>query len=421
MKYKRHIVVVGGGLMGVTSAYALAVKGNKVTVLEENDELGHGASFANGGMLTPSMPDPWNSPGVGGYLFQSLFNPSSSLLLRPKVIPSHIPWGLRFLKNSTRLRYEKATRVNYDLAEYSMKKTNAWSDALNLQYESSDCGTLKVFRSVSNLQAALKVAISLKRRGLVFESLNQKATLVREPSLQPVKGQIVGSIFYPNDSVGNAFLFLRELSERAKYMDVDFRCGSSVNSFDVHNNSVQGLKVGTDYLKADGVLICAGYKSPALAKLLGLSLSIKPAKGYSITFRAPNLKSLRHGIIDDALHAAIVPIGENLRVVGTAEFAGEDFNLSANRIQNLINFYNKILPEYAKSLDENSVKKWAGLRPMSADGVPIISDTPVNGVYINAGHCHLGWTMAAGSAELISDIISNSKTEIDTSPYAYGR
>jgi len=180
---------------------------------------------------------------------------------------------------------------------------------------------------------------------------------------------------------------------------------------------------GPERLVADGYVIAAGSYSTALLRPLGIRLAVRPAKGYSVTFDAPQTtgadrtpsSALKVPIVDDDMHAAVVPVGGAIRVAGTAEFAGFDLTLRPERVKNLTQLVQQILPR--AGLDPDTAKPWCGLRPMSADGVPIIGPTPISNLWVNTGHGHLGWTMAAGSGELLADLMSEASPAIDPAPY----
>jgi D-amino-acid dehydrogenase len=170
-------------------------------------------------------------------------------------------------------------------------------------------------------------------------------------------------------------------------------------------------------LDGDAFVLAAGSYSPGLARGLGLKLAVRPAKGYSVTLPGPQ-PGPRLPVVDDTLHAGVVPLGKSLRIAGTAEFAGFDLTLKPARIETLLRLLRDIYPGMYARLDRNSVRSWAGLRPMSADGVPVIGATPIENLYLNTGHGHLGWSMAAGSGRALADLIARVPPEIDLQDYA---
>ncbi len=412
------IVIIGGGLAGVSSAYSLAKRGLPVILLEAESSVGQGASFANGAMLTPSMPEPWNSPGVGRQLLRSLFDPTSALLLRGVAIPSLLLWGVAFLRNSTPEKYSQAIKANFHLARFSTELTARWRDELDLDFEFRDCGTIKVFRDESSMAKSLVVARSLEPFGLRFTQLDSHRTIQAEPSLAGARNRICGSIHYPNDAIGNAHLFVLELGRLATEYGVQIRIDSKVKKIVRKQGYVVGVQTGNEFIAASRIVVAAGSASPQLLGPLGLRLPVRPAKGYSVTFNYDGESGPERGVIDDAMHAAVVPIGSRIRIVGTAEFAGNDTTIREDRIDNLLSVCKNLFPNLANDIDTIAPISWAGLRPMSADGLPFIGMTKVPGLFLNTGHGHLGWTMAAGSAEVLASHIVGDSCAIDVKAYS---
>ncbi|WP_252259909.1 FAD-dependent oxidoreductase [Erythrobacter aurantius] len=403
---KPRFIVVGGGLIGVTTLYELVSRGYDAALFEAEEDLALGASFANGGMLTPSMPDPWNGPGVARHLFASLFDPRSSMKLHLSQVPSLFSWGLKFLAGSGRARHEAATLANYRLCARSLDRTRALTKELGLEFDQSDRGTLKVFESEAAMAGPLALAQRLAQEELRFEKLDAAATVAREPLLAPIADRIAGALYFPDDGVGDARKFVLALAEKARELGAAINLGARVNDLILREGRICGIvQDGKEHLGE--VVLCTGVWSPELAAQLGQSIPVKPAKGYSLSVdaRALGNRMPRVPVIDDAMHAAVVPLGDRLRFVGTAEFAGFNQEIDQVRIDNLISLFERLYPDLEGSIDLSDAKPWTGLRPMSASGQPIIRQSAKEGLWLNCGHGHLGWTMACGSAEQIVDLI----------------
>lgn len=413
-------IVVGAGLIGTCTAYALADRGIAVTVFENDAEPACQASFANGGMLTPSMADPWNAPGVWRHLAASLFDRSSGMLLRPTAIPSLLGWGSQFLKNANEAHFEAATRANFLLSAHSVSTTKQWSKREKLEFDFSDKGTLKIFRDPQAMGAPLKIARKLQPFGLRFEQLSQSAAIELEPALAPVAPMIASAIYYPDDPRGDARRFVNALSEAAKEKGVRFRFGTPVDAVIREKGRATGIVSRARETHADIVILAAGWRSATLLKASGLRLPIKPVKGYSLTFDHVSGGATRPDIavVDEALHAAVVPLGTRLRVAGTAEFAGDKTEIQPARVANLRRLLAEIYPGIADDLRAVPGSGWAGLRPMSADGCPFIGAAHLDGLWVNAGHGHLGWTMAAGSADLLAALVVGGVPAVAAAPFA---
>ncbi|MEM6683462.1 MAG: FAD-dependent oxidoreductase [Pseudomonadota bacterium] len=419
MTARYDTIIIGGGLAGVTSAYTLAKAGQSVLLLEAKDGLAQGASYANGGMVTPSMPDPWNGPGVGKHLFQSLFDPTSPMKLRPKAIPGLTRWGLAFLRNSMPARHRHAIEANYALADYSAQLTHTLAQEMLSDAPIYDSGVLKVFEDEVSFQSQLANAKLLGSRGLKYHVLSPQEVVEREPVLGGAQTNLRHGIYYSSDLSGDAHLFTNALGQRATDLSVEICRQSPVMSFVIQHGRVVGVKTAHQQYLADHIVLAAGAHTPALARKAGLYFPIKPAKGYSVTLamhgwnQRPTIP-----IVDDAMHAAVTPLGDYLRVVGTAEFTGFDPKISQDRIDNLLALFKRLYPDLERSADTTSASSWAGFRPMSADGIPFIGRTKRSGLWVNAGHGHLGWTMAMGSAALLTDAVLGKTPAIDMAPYA---
>lgn len=403
---KRHFNIIGGGLIGVSTLYELVSRGHAATLFEAEGELGLGASFANGGMLTPSMPDPWNGPGVAGHLMASLFDPKSSMKLHLSQVPALAGWGLRFLAASGRARHEATTLANYRLCAASTQRTHELTALLGLQYDQSDAGTLKIFESAQAMAGPLELAERLTEAGLRFEKLDAAGAVAAEPQLAAIGHRIAGALRFPDDGVGDARKFVLALAEKARELDGTIRLGTKVDKLLTRNGLIEGVTANGEDHNGE-VILCTGVWSPELARQVGLPIPVKPAKGYSVSVAAGGLgnRMPRLAVIDDAMHAAVVPLGGRLRFVGTAEFAGFSRRIDQPRVDNLIALFERLYPDLAGDLDLSDAQPWTGLRPMSAEGRPIIQKSPRQGLWLNCGHGHLGWTMACGSAEVLADLV----------------
>lgn len=415
-----HVVIVGSGLLGLCTAYFLRRHGFHVTVVDRRQGPGLEASFANGGMLIPSMPDPWNAPGVAGELLRSFGRQDAPLLLRTAALPSLFTWGIRFLRNSSRARFDRNTLKNMRLALYSLSITAEVRKATGISYHESACGTLRTFRENGALDQAAERAEWLRAHGLSSRALDVRQTIALEPALSDIARHLVGSIYYPGDETGDARLFCDGLAAAVESAGGRLLFGTEVLGWHKEGSRIQAVLTTAGSLAGDLFVLAAGSHSDALARKLGLPLAVRPAKGYSVTVPT-SAQGPRLPVVDDGLHAAVAPLGATLRIAGTAEFAGFDVTVSAPRIACLLQLLQDIYPSLYSRIDRSAVTSWAGLRPMSADGVPILGKTPVPNLYLNTGHGHLGWSMAAGSGCAVADLIAGAPPQIDLQDYALSR
>ena len=411
------VLVIGSGLIGITTAYFLRRAGHEVTVIDRAEGPGREASFANGALLTAGMAEPWNTPGSWRVLLSSLGRSDAALQLRLRTLPSLRRWGITFLRNSTPSAFERNALSNLRLALYSLQAMQSLRHESAIEYGRTARGSLKVFRDQAALDRAATAAQRLLQVGLSFQKLSRADTIKLEPALAPIADQLAGALHFESDETGDAYRFCMALAEHARKLGVEFRFRTEVSSLEMRSGQVGAVVSGKERFVADRYVVAIGSYSTPLLRRAGVLLPVQPAKGYSVTFSGQ--PSLRIPIIDDDLHAAVVPLQGAIRVAGTAEFSGYDRTLNHARIRNLVGLVKTVLPQ--AQLDPATAKPWCALRAMSADGVPIIGPTRVSNLMVNTGHGHLGWTMAAGSAQLLSDLISQQAPTIDPAPYRLER
>jgi D-amino-acid dehydrogenase len=251
---------------------------------------------------------------------------------------------------------------------------------------------------------------------LNIRRLSREETVELEPALAPICHQLAGALHYTTDETGDAYRYCVALTDHARKLGVTFRFDTVVASLELRSGKIASIVTERGSVTADQYVVAAGSYSTLLLGRVGVQLPVRPAKGYSITFdRPPGTTPLRIPIVDDLAHAVVVPIDDAIRVAGTAEFAGFDQSLNPDRIRNLLALCHEVLPQMR--LDPATARPWCALRPMSADGVPIIGPTGISNLYVSTGHGHLGWTMAAGPAQLLADLMSGVTPSLDPSPY----
>jgi D-amino-acid dehydrogenase len=303
----------------------------------------------------------------------------------------------------------------------SVERTWELGETLGLDYDASDVGTLKIFDSRDEMGEALLIAKLLETQGLDFRVLDADEVVGVEPQLADVRSRIAGGIHFPDDRCGDANLFTHALAEEAVRLGAEIRRGVSVSRVLTEADRVTGVATNQGRLPTRRVVLAAAHASVGLARRVGVRLPIKPVKGYSLTFEVRNAPRPRIAVIDEAMHAAVVPLGERLRVVGTAEFTGHDMRLHPRRIENLEQLFARLYPALVSHIDAATTVAWTGLRPVTPDGLPHVGASRVAGLWINSGHGHLGWTMAVGSAGLLVDLMLDKTPEVDPQPFRVGR
>lgn len=414
------IIVIGSGLIGVTTAYFLRRRGHDVTVLDRRDGPARETSFANAGLLTPSMAEPWNAPGSWRVLLASLGRSDAALQVRLHTLPSLTAWGVRFLRNSRAAAFHQNTLTNLRLALHSLKVMETLRQETGIEYGRTTGGSLKVYQDPVALERASEVAGRLLSQGLRYRRLSREATVELEPALAPIENQLVGAIHHATDETGDAYRFSTALAERARQLGVEFRFRTEATAIEIHSSRVTAVLNRRERFVADHYIVAAGSYSSPLLKRVGVRVPVQPAKGYSVTFdNYTHVPPLSLPVVDDHAHAVVVPFGNAIRVTAMAEFAGYNLTLDPRRIRTLLTHLRRVLPQ--AQFDAARAKPWCGLRPMSADSVPIIGPTSISNLFVNTGHGHLGWTLAAGSAQLLVDLVCEQSPSIDPAPFALAR
>jgi D-amino-acid dehydrogenase len=417
-----RVIVIGSGLLGVSTAWALRERGADVTVLDRAEGPARETSFANGALLTPSMADPWNSPGVFWKLLRWLGREDSPMLLRPRALPSLIGWGLRFIRYSSPQHYRNNTLHNARLALYSLQALQELRSGTRIEYAGATVGTLRLFRHDKELEDALDMVNWLGQHGVRSRTLDRAATIAMEPALAPIGQDLAGAIHYPDDEHGDAFRFCEGLARVARERGVRFFYGTTVTGLRREGGLIRSVTSDTQGWDTDAVVIAAGSYSAGLVRSLGIKVPVQPVKGYSITVPLEGAQPApRIPILDDELHAVAVPLADRMRVAGTAEFTGFDRTVTPARVENLRYLLTRTYPQIAQGATPERTSSWAGLRPMSCDGVPIIGRTACENLFLNTGHGPLGWTMAVGSGRVLADLMVGRAPEIDLAPYSLQR
>lgn len=419
-----RIAIIGAGLAGLSAAYALQRSGaGPITVFERRDGPGLETSFANGAMLHPSTVEPWNAPGVLWDLLRDLGNEDATALLRLRALPSLIGWdggwGLRFLRQSAPRHHLENTRANLRLACYSVSLM-AGLRAEGLDDHGVANGSLMIFRERVSLDAAQAWAERLAPDGRRHQRITTDEVIAREPMLAPIAADLAGALFNPDDQRADAHRHCQALADWLRGRGVDIRYGTATAQLLRRGGRVAGvIDAQGRAVEAEAVVLAAASHSPDLARICGLDIPIRPAKGYSLTLKPPPGTALPHvGVMDALLHVAVVPVGDDrLRIAGTAEFTGHDLRLNPRRIDNLRRLLARVYPQVLAATPEALQTPWTGLRPMVHDGLPLIGPTRVPGLYLNTGHGHLGWTQAAGSGRLLADLMKGTTPEIDPRRY----
>ena len=405
------VVVLGSGVIGVTSAYQLAKAGHEVTVVDRQPAAGMETSYANAGEVSPGYSAPWAGPGVPLKAIKWLLMHHRPLVIRPQLDLNFLRWGVAMLRNCTAARYELNKGRMVRLAEYSRDCLKELRAETGLQYDQRTQGTLQLFRTQEQLDSTGADIAILQRYGVRFELLDRAGCIRFEPALAKVKEKFVGGLLLPGDETGDCFKFTQNLAALAAQRGVVFRHGTTVQKLQSDGVNVTGVVTDSGTLKADAYLMAMGSHSPKLLSPLGINIPVYPVKGYSITVPITSASGAPESTVMDETHkVAVTRLGDRIRVGGTAELAGYDLRLHDARRHTLEHVVTDLFPEGG---DVKRAEFWCGLRPMTPDGTPVLGGTRLQNLHLATGHGTLGWTMAAGTGRVMADLISGKAPSID--------
>lgn len=416
-----RIVILGSGVVGVTSAYYLARAGHEVTVIDRQPGPAMETSFANAGQISPGYASPWAAPGIPLKAMKWMVQKHAPLSITPDGTLFQLRWMWQMLRNCTAPRYAVNKERMVRLAEYSRDCFKALRADAGIEYEGRQRGTMQLFRTGQQMDDAAKDIEVLKDTGVPFELLSRDQLAGAEPALDAVKHKLAGGLRLPNDETGDCQLFTTRLARMAEALGVKFRYGVSINALAFSGDQVAGVLCEGEYVQADAYVVALGAYSTRLLQPL-VDIPVYPLKGYSITVPIVQAEAAPVStILDETYKIAITRFDDRIRVGGMAEIAGFDKTLNPQRRATLEMVVNDLFPAAG---DTAQATFWTGLRPMTPDGTPIVGPTPMRNLFLNTGHGTLGWTMSCGSAQLLSDVISGKRPAIradDLSVFRYAR
>lgn len=411
-----HVMVLGAGLTGVTTAWYLARAGFQVTVVERREAAGLETSFANGGQISISHPEPWANPRAPGQVLRWLGRADAPLLFRPRADWDQWRWALAFLGQCRPARARANTAAIANLAAYSRECLADLRRTLALAYDQQTGGILHLFFTRKDVDHAQDQADLLARHGIPARLLDPAACLALEPALAAIGERLTGGLHGLADESGDAHRFTQTLAGHCAQAGVRFLYGTQVDAIDHHAGRAHGVAVRdpqgrTGLLRADAYVLCAGPHSPQLAKGWGERLPIYPVKGYSVTVPvADATRAPRLSLTDESRRLVCSRLGSRLRVAGTAELNG--YNLAPNPARSgaLVRWLEETLPGAG---DTSQAEHWCGLRPATPGNLPIIGASQLGNLHFNTGHGTLGWTLACGSAAALADLLAGRKPAPD--------
>jgi D-amino-acid dehydrogenase len=405
-----HVLVLGGGVIGVTTAYELLQDGHEVTLVEREADVALGTSFANAGMVAPGHAFAWASPRAPKVLLRSLWRDDQALRFRFHADPAFWRWSLRFLRECTAERARINTQRKHRLCTYSQAVLNEIVAQTGVAFDHTQSGLLYFHRTQETFERGVRNMAILRDMGQAQRILSREEIANLDPALAPMKHKIAGGIYSQTDATGDCAMFSRALAAAVRDKGGIVQTGTTVTRLEAEGDRLVAVHTDKGKLQADAYVLALGIWSPKLLGGLDKWLPVYPVKGYSLTLPiggnhiAPSV-----GAVDEDNLIAYSRLGDRLRVTATADFAGynakhqpSDFAVMTRKMQD-------ILPGGA---DYTRPLYWAGLRPMTPEGTPVMGTGRIRNLYLNTGHGHVGWTMSCGAARITRDLIAGRNPAI---------
>ena len=415
------VAVIGAGIIGITTAYELAMDGHEVTVFERHSAAAEETSFANAGIVAPGYVTPWAAPGMPGKVLSYLFSRHAPVRLSLPLSGQELAWMWKWMR-ACKLETYFANRTRLQrLAFYSRHRLHLLSAQRELEYEHSP-GYMVLLRSEKDrllVQPSLQV---LHDAGVAFRQINADEARQIEPALNP-ETALLGAIHLPDDEVANCRQFALLLKDEALRLGVDFQFNTAVAQLDRSHLATILIAGEPVPRRFDQVVMCAGLASAALVKPLGLNIPLAAVYGYSLS--APIRESLNaplSALMDERYKVAISRLGNRVRVAGSAEIGGSLAHKREASIKTLYKVLQDWFPGAAQFANANgSVQVWKGARPMLPDGLPLIGHSGLPGLWLNLGHGSSGWALSCGSARALADLMAGRPAEIDMEGLDFSR
>ncbi|WP_353166784.1 D-amino acid dehydrogenase [Providencia sp.] len=412
------ILVLGAGVIGVTTAWYLAQEGHEVIVVDRQHDVAEETSAGNAGQVSPGYATPWGAPGIPLKAVKWMFEKHAPLAIRPDGSLFQLRWMWQMLKNCDIQHYTMNKSRMVRIAEYSRDCMRELRNDIGIHYEERQGGTLQLFRTAKQFDNAANDIAVLQQEGVPYELLTSDELITAEPALEFVKHKLTGGLRLPNDETGDCQQFTKKLAKMAKDAGVKFQFGVQVEQIITEGQRVSGVRIDGQILQADRYVVAMGSYSTSILQNL-VKIPVYPLKGYSLTMpiidaqRAPTST-----ILDETYKIAVTRFDERIRVGGMAEVVGFNLNILKKRCETLKMVVQDL---YQGGGDIAQAQFWTGLRPMTPDGTPIVGPTAYSNLYLNTGHGTLGWTMACGAGKLLSDLISGNTPDIASDDLSVSR
>jgi len=411
-----RVLVLGGGVIGVSAAWYLAADGHEVTLVDRQPGAALETSFANGGQISASYAEPWANPDAPLKIAKWLGREDAPLLFRLRADWRQWLWGLRFLVECLPSRTRHNTIQCLNLALYSRDALRELRAETGIRYDHLERGILQFYTDAKEFEHGVAAAALMRQFGCDRVVRTPDECVALEPALAACRDRIAGGIYTASDETGDAHAFTVELAKLAQARGATFRWSTTIERIDTAGDAVTGVRVRDadgreETLVADAVVCALGSYSPLVLSTIGVPCSVYPAKGYSITLDigthrgAPTVS-----LTDLAWKIVMTRLGDRLRVAGTAELNGWNTDMNVRRCESLVRRTFELFPDAG---EREGVKFWTGLRPATPSNVPLVGRTRYRNLWLDTGHGTLGWTMACGSGRALADLIGGRRPGVE--------
>ena len=407
-----RVGIVGGGIIGLSSAYYLKKAGFDVTIFDQSN-MTDGCSFGNAGMIVPSHVIPLAAPGMIAKGLRWMFSSTSPFYVRPRLHGDLLRWGWHFYKNSTEAHVRRSIPALKQLSQFSKAMYQQLTKDLPFDFGYHERGLLMLYLHADTEKEEAETAHLANSAGIEAHILSLEEIQKMEPQ---VRVRARGGVYYPGDAHLNPAVFVKNLIAYLKDIGVQFCAGMEVLNLEIENGVVRALRTSTEEFQIDELIVAAGAWSGELCSQLGISLPMQAGKGYSFTLEDVEKNTQIPTIFLEA-RVAVTPMGKSLRFGGTMEITGVDHSINMNRVKGIVNSIPNYYPEMNVGMPAQETV-WHGLRPCSPDGLPYIGRlVKIRNVVIATGHAMMGMSLGPGTGKLVSEILLGQKSEIDIAPF----
>ncbi|MFA7637904.1 MAG: D-amino acid dehydrogenase [Parvibaculum sp.] len=427
MKVPETVIVIGAGIVGVSTAFELALRGVRVTLLEEREGAGLGTSYANGAQLSACEVAPWPGPETPLMVLRWLGRTDAPFRMKPKLDPEQWLWLFRFLLRCRASARAERIPPNLELALLTRARLAAYEEEFEragkpLDYERLNKGILRIYHEKDALNSAVKESELFARLGLEQQILTPSECTQIEPALGSAmqSGDFVGGLYAASDSTGDAYLFSHGIAEGAERLGVTYMRNTRVRRIISERGHARGVETDAGTIEADAVVVAAGVETRRLLSPFRVRTYVYPLKGYSVTVPAPDGNAPEVSVTDEMRKVVVSRLGNRIRSAGQVEVGGYDLTMEPARARSVLKAMEGVYPQMTPLRDQ--AEFWCGLRPMTPDGSPVIGAVPgTTNVYVNSGHGTLGWTLGAGSGAALASLICDSAPQMDLTPFSISR